>query len=100
MTVEEVAEAARTAISAREGEEAMTIAERLQQQGEKIGEKRGEKRGIQKGQTALLQRQLTSRFGELPRRYQQRLKQADSDTLLKWSERILTAKTLDDVFEP
>ena len=85
----------------------MTIAERLQQQGEKIGqergekigEKRGEKLGIQKGQTALLQRQLTSRFGELRPEYKQRLEQADSDTLLKWSERILTAKTFDDVFE-
>ncbi|MFW6114343.1 MAG: DUF4351 domain-containing protein, partial [bacterium] len=54
--------------------------------------------GVQKGQTALLQRLLTSRFGELPPRYQQRLEQADSDTLLKWSERILTAETLDDLF--
>ena len=108
VTVDEVSEAARTAISAREGEEAMTIAERLQQQGEKIGqkrgekigEKRGEKLGIQKGQTALLLRLLTTRFGELPHGYQQRLEQADSETLLTWSERILTAKTIDDVFEP
>ncbi|MFW6172080.1 MAG: hypothetical protein ACODAD_16460, partial [Planctomycetota bacterium] len=83
-------QAARTHISPREGAEAMTIAEEL--------DKRGEKPGIQKGQVGLLQRLLESRFAQFPDIYKQRLQQADSDTLLTWSERVLTAETLEDVF--
>lgn len=33
-------------------------------------------------------------------RYQERLASADSDRLCRWSERILTAETIDDVFSP
>ena len=94
VTVDEVVQAAHTHISPREGAEAMTIAEEL----EKRGEKRGEERGIQKGQVGLLQRLLESRFGQLPDPYKQRLQQADSNTLLTWSDGVLKAKTLEDVF--
>ena len=100
MTVEEVAEAARAHVSAREGEEAMTIAERLQQKGEKSGQKRGEKIGEKLGIQNILRRQLASRFGELSPEHQERLVRADSETLFQWSERVLTATTIDDVFEP
>lgn len=37
------------------------------------------------------------RFGELPTAAQHRLEQADGDTLLRWSEGVLTASSLDEV---
>jgi len=37
------------------------------------------------------------KFGELSLEDQKRVQSADSDTLLKWSGRILTADTLDEI---
>ncbi|MCC7278878.1 MAG: hypothetical protein IT487_11265, partial [Chromatiaceae bacterium] len=41
--------------------------------------------------------QLRLRFGDLPVAVQQRIEAADADTLLLWSERVLTAQTLEEV---
>jgi hypothetical protein len=57
-----------------------------------------EKRGMQQGEAALLLRQMQSRFGIVPSSYTQRIRGANSKTLLAWASNILTAKTLDDVF--
>ena len=46
----------------------------------------------------MLRRLLQAKFGALSPVYQRRIKQADAHTLLLWSERVLTAATLDDVF--
>ncbi|WP_335582473.1 hypothetical protein [Candidatus Thiodictyon syntrophicum] len=40
---------------------------------------------------------LRLRFGDLPAAYRERIETADADTLLRWSERVLTAPTLDEV---
>ena len=42
---------------------------------------------------------LEQRFGTVPASYQKRLKQADSDTLLEWGRRLLSAPSLKDVFK-
>ena len=43
---------------------------------------------------------LERKFGELQPDAIERLERADVDLLLSWSDRILTATTLNDVFEP
>jgi predicted transposase/invertase (TIGR01784 family) len=50
------------------------------------------------GFSKLLQRQLQKRFGNLPSICIQRLENADAETLLKWGEELLDAKTLEEVF--
>lgn len=57
-----------------------------------------ESRGRREGEAALLLRQLERRFGPLVDRYRERLDSADSERLLDWGERILTARSLDEVF--
>ena len=54
--------------------------------------------GCQEGELRLLLRQLRGRFGELPGWAEERLRKASSGMLEIWSERILTASTLDEVF--
>uniref|UniRef100_UPI004056EA6E Rpn family recombination-promoting nuclease/putative transposase n=1 Tax=Candidatus Electrothrix sp. TaxID=2170559 RepID=UPI004056EA6E len=54
--------------------------------------------GRQEGEFRLLLRQLRKRFGELPGWVEERLRQASSGMLETWSERILTASTLEEVF--
>jgi len=53
--------------------------------------------GVQQGESRVLLRLLARRFGQLPKETVQRIEGADADTLLAWSERILTANTLDEV---
>ncbi len=66
--------------------------------GEQIGIRKGEQIGIRKGEIAVLRRQLERKFGELPRETIERLERADVDLLLEWSDRILTAAKLDEIF--
>ena len=62
------------------------------------GRVEGRIEGRVEGQAAMLRRQLTLRFGPLPERLEQRLVSADSDTLLRWAERLVSATTVDEVF--
>jgi len=50
--------------------------------------------GRQEGEVRLLRK----RFGDLPSWAEERLRRASSAMLETWSERILTASTLDEVF--
>lgn len=68
-------------------------------QGMAQGLSQGLSQGRQEGEAALLQRLLTRRFGPLPEAAQQRLATADAETLLVWGERVLEARTLDDVWD-
>jgi len=54
-------------------------------------------KGMQQGEALVLERLLRLKFGTLPDTVQQRLKQANEQTLLQWSERVLTANRLDEV---
>jgi len=58
----------------------------------------GRKEGRQEGELRVLLRLLRRRFGDLPGWAEERLRQASSAMLETWSERILTASTLDEVF--
>lgn len=58
-----------------------------------------ERFGIEKGEKTILLRQLQRKFGVLPPAYQERVEQADSDTLLQWADVIIEADTLLDIFE-
>ena len=56
-------------------------------------------KGIAEGERSLLQRQLRARSGELPAAAIARIQAADSADLERWGERILGARTLDEVLD-
>jgi len=55
--------------------------------------------GRKEGESLMLQRLLTSKFGPLDAATQARLAAADSETLLVWGERVLAAGSLAEVFD-
>ncbi len=65
---------------------------------ERRATQRGVKEGIQQGAARILQRLLQRTHGDLPNSVEQKLKKASSDELERWADRVLTAKTLDEVF--
>lgn len=71
-----------------------TLSERLL--GE--GRQQGRLEGKQEGELALLARQLSRRFGPLDASVEERLQQASTEELERWTENILDARTLDEVF--
>jgi len=54
--------------------------------------------GVHDGTAQVLSRLLSSKFGPLSPEVESRLKNADQEQLLQWSERILTASSPGDVF--
>jgi predicted transposase/invertase (TIGR01784 family) len=84
-------------LSAGKEEMLMTVAERLEKRGEAKGRVEGEARG----RNAILSRQLAKRFGQdiFDISLQERLRNATPEQLDHWAERILDAKTLEEVFE-
>lgn len=54
---------------------------------------------MQRGEARVLERLLRLKFGELPDAVTRRLVEADEQTLLRWSECILTADRLEDLFD-
>lgn len=63
-----------------------------------ILERRGIKQGIEQGERSVLIRQLTRRFGPLDEPTTTRLQQASAADLERWTENILEAETLEEVF--
>jgi hypothetical protein len=56
-------------------------------------------KGIAKGEANVLSRLIELKFGpEAVAAHTDELAKADADTLMRWSERILTAESPDDVF--
>ncbi len=58
----------------------------------------GREEGLRQGEASLLERQLNRRFVELPKWVLERLEQATREELGRWSERVLEARRLEDVF--
>ena len=58
---------------------------------------KGREEGIELGAARVLLRLLTLKFGPIPESVTTRVQAADAETLLTWSERVLTAETLDEV---
>jgi len=78
------------------------FAERFREEGRAEGMqlsfKQGFQQGFQQGVAAVLLRQIERRFSsEAAARSRERVEAADADTLLVWSERILTAESVEDV---
>jgi len=61
-------------------------------------EEAGIQKGMQKGARQLLARLLEAKFGPLAPDFITRMEQADEEEILLWSERILTADNLSDIF--
>lgn len=68
----------------------MTTAQRLRRE--------GLEQGLTQGQAQTLIRQLTRRFGPLPPDLLLRLQTATQADLDTWTDRVLDARTLHDVF--
>lgn len=85
----------------------MTLAERFdqwaqqyEQRGKQEGLQKGRQEGQQEGEARLLLRLLTRRFGELPVDAVTRIQRANLPQLEAWSDRVLDARSLAEVFQP
>jgi len=68
------------------------------QQGIQQGMQQGMQQGVQQGEIAVLKRLLHRRFGELPEEVELRLHKATLEQLEVWTDRVLDAQNLDEVF--
>ncbi len=79
-----------------------TFAERFRTEGRSLGIEQGMRQGVQQGrqsgEAAVLLRLLERKFSAVPEPVRQRIANADEQRLLDWSERVLTATTLEEVF--
>ena len=73
---------------------------KAQKESEKKGLLEGEKKGEKKEAAKILLRQLTRRFGDLASWVHERVKAADLETLEQWTDRVLDARSLNDVIGP
>jgi hypothetical protein len=80
----------------REGK--MAYVSEFERQAIDKGMQAGVQQGMQQGECSLLARQLTRRFGALPEWAKTRLHQANTDLLETWGERVLDARSLEEVF--
>ena len=64
-------------------------------EGEAEGRREGRLEG--EGEAVVLLRLLRRRFGEVPEALEQRIRNADGDQLLRWTDRVLDAPTLEAV---
>jgi hypothetical protein len=60
--------------------------------------RQGRKEGRKEGEAAILLRLIALKFGSPTEEVRARIEEADADTLLDWSTRILTADRVDDIF--
>ena len=81
----------------QEAEIMSSFAERFIQQGKQEGKQEGREEGRQEGEAMMLLRQLQLKFGEVPEAVRRRIEREDAQTLLQWSERVLTAASLEQV---
>ncbi|MEF8794365.1 hypothetical protein [Thiohalorhabdus sp.] len=63
------------------------------------GRQEGRQEGRREGKAAALLRLVKAKFGpEIEAAHRERIEGAGTETLLNWSERILTAETVEEVF--
>jgi hypothetical protein len=62
------------------------------------GIERGIETGVIRGETTMLLRLLRHKFGSLTSLYENKVKEANANSLEHWADRVLDAQTLDDVF--
>jgi predicted transposase/invertase (TIGR01784 family) len=76
----------------------MTTADMLRAEGEAKGRAEGRVEGLSEGAARTLVRLLTRRFGPVPAEARERISAASLEQLDLWSERVLDAETVDEVF--
>ncbi len=57
----------------------------------------GKLEGKQEGEAAMLLRLLRLKFGEVPEVVRRKIQNTDPQTLLEWSDRVLTASSIEQV---
>ncbi|MBV7534491.1 DUF4351 domain-containing protein [Duganella sp. sic0402] len=72
--------------------------EKGMQKGLKKGLQQGQQQGLRQGAVLLLERQLVRRFGPLPVTLRSRLAKASMEQLGEWSDKLLEAQSLKQVF--
>jgi len=73
----------------------VTSIERL---GIQQGIQQGMQQGMQQGSGKVLLRQVTKKFGGVSGDVKQKIEHADEEQLLRWSELILSAKSIAEIF--
>jgi hypothetical protein len=63
------------------------------------GKQEGMQQGMQEGEGTMLMYLLERKFKAIPDLYRHKIKQVDTQTLLKWAERVLEHQALEDVFK-
>ena len=71
--------------------------ERYTQKGMREGMQKGIQKGRKEAEALVLARLLQRKFGELPESIRIQIEKADSDTLLEWLDRVLTADSINEV---
>jgi predicted transposase/invertase (TIGR01784 family) len=79
-------------------EPVMTYAEKMIEQGRKEGRQEGRQEGLVQGQTSLLVKLLTLKFGAVPPAYQAIISTATLEQLEQYATRVLFADSLPAVF--
>ena len=74
------------------------IREKGREEGREEGREKGREEGRQEGEALVVLRLLRLKFGSLAPEIEERVRSADAGRLLGWSERVLTAERLQDVF--
>ena len=77
---------------------AMSVAQKLIDQGRAEGRAEGRTEGRTEGLRVMLRRLLTLRFGGLSAELEAELEAADEARLMLWTERVVDADSLDEVF--
>lgn len=93
--IETFVETVKEGLSASTGEIIMTIEEQLIER----GIQKGMQKGILQCGHEVLMRQLKRKFLVVPENYRQRINQANETQIYDWSENLIDANTLDEVFE-
>jgi hypothetical protein len=86
-------------IQATEGETVMAYVTSIERIGIEKGVQQGLQQGLQQGESRLLKKQLERRFGDLPTWASDKLNSAAEQDLESWGEAVLTAPSLDAVFD-
>jgi hypothetical protein len=79
-------------------EQALVVAREIEQRYRQEGHGEGRREGRREAAQRILSRLVTRRFGTLPEGAAARIEQADTATLERWSEQVLTAQSVADVF--
>lgn len=74
------------------------LKEEGREEGLEKGLEKGRQEGVKLGEMAVLERLLRLKFGSIDEAARARIATASSADLVQWSERVLTAESLGDVF--